>query len=70
MLRVRRGERAETRSVWRGLTSELGEVEIGACTITDVHGLPQTLLRVVSVENHAVKQDCDAFKNDLNQAAK
>jgi hypothetical protein len=47
----------------------LGEIEIGASAITDVHGLAKTLLGIVSVEDDSVQDDCDALDYDLNQTA-
>jgi hypothetical protein len=51
------------------LRAKLSEVKIGTGTVTDIHRLPETLLRVVSVENDGVKKDRDALKNDFNEAA-
>lgn len=46
----------------------MGEVEIGAGAIADVHGLAKALLGVVSVEDDAVEDNGDAFENNFNQA--
>jgi hypothetical protein len=51
------------------LRAKLSEVKIGTSTITDIHGLSETLLRVVSVENDGVKKNRDALENDFNEAA-
>ena len=48
---------------------ELSEVEIGASAVSDIHGLPETLLGIVSVEDDAIEEDCDAFKNDFDETA-
>ena len=61
MHRVGRGHGAEAGCVGSGLGAELGEVEIGAGAVTDVHGLAETLLGVVSIEDYAVKEDRDGF---------
>jgi hypothetical protein len=47
----------------------LSEVEIGTGAVTDVHRLAETLLGVVTVEDNAVKNDGDAFQDDLDEAA-
>jgi hypothetical protein len=51
------------------LRAELSEVEIGTSTVTDVHGLPETLLGVVSVEDDAIEDDGDALEDDFDQTA-
>lgn len=69
VLRVRWGERTEARGVGSGLRAQLGEVEIRAGAVTDVHGLAKTLLGVVSVEDDGVEEDGDALQDDFNEAA-
>jgi len=56
-------------SVGCGLRAQLSQVEIRTSPVTNIHGLPETLLGVVSVEDNAVKQDRDALKNDFDEAA-
>lgn len=60
---------AEAWSVGCGLRAELGEVEIGAGAVTDIHGLAQALFRVVSVEDDCVENDGDALEHNLNDTA-
>jgi hypothetical protein len=67
--RIGWGERPEAWGVGRGLGTELGEVKIGAGAVTDVHGLAQALLGVITVEDDGVEDDGDEFYNDLNNAA-
>jgi len=69
VLRVGRGERSEARCVRCGLRTQLSEVEIRSSAVSDVHGLSETLLRVVSVEDDTVKDDGDALEDDLNETA-
>ena len=66
---VRWGHGPEAWSVRGGLSAQLGEVQVGAGLVSHVHGLPEALLGVVPVEDDAVEDDCDGFKNDLDQAA-
>ena len=54
MHRVRGRHGAEAGSVRCRLGAELGEVEVGTGLISHVHGLPQALLRVISVEDDTV----------------
>jgi hypothetical protein len=60
---------SEARSVGCGLRAKLSEVKIGTSAVTDIHGLPETLLGVISVENDGVKQNRDAFENHFNKTA-
>jgi hypothetical protein len=69
VLRVRWGEWAEAGGVGSRLRAELSEVEIGSSAVTDVHGLPETLLRVVPVEYDSVQDDRNTLENDFNEAA-
>jgi hypothetical protein len=69
VLRVRWGEWAEAGGIGSRLRAELGEVEIGSSAVTDVHGLPETLLGVVPVEYDSVQDDCNTLENDFNEAA-
>jgi hypothetical protein len=50
-------------------TAKLSEVEIRTSMVTDIHGLPEALLGVVSVKDHRVKQDRDTLENNFNEAA-
>jgi hypothetical protein len=43
------------------LRTELSEVEIGTGAVADVHGLAETLLGVITVEDDAVKNDGDTL---------
>lgn len=52
-----------------GLRAELGEVEIGAGTVTDIHGLAKALLGVVSVEYDTIENDSNGFENDFDKTA-
>jgi hypothetical protein len=51
------------------LRAELCEVKIGAGAVSNVHGLSETLLRVVSVEDDSVEDNGDALENNLNETA-
>jgi len=62
-------EGPEPGSVGGGLRAKLSEVKVGAGAVTNVHGLAETLLRVVSVEHDAVKNDAYALENNLDDAA-
>jgi len=68
VLRVGWGHWSEAGSVGCGLRAKLSQVEVGTSAITDIHGLPETLLGVVSVENHGIKKDRDTLENDLDKA--
>jgi hypothetical protein len=59
---------SEAGSVGCGLGAKLREVEIRTSTVTDIHRLPEALLRVVSVKNYRVKQDHDTLENNFNKA--
>lgn len=63
-----RGAR-EARSVGSGLRAKLGEIEVGAGSVSDVHGLVQAALGVVSIEDDAVEQDADDLDDDLDDDA-
>jgi hypothetical protein len=60
---------SEAGSVGCGLGAKLREVEIRTSTVTDIHGLPEALLGIVSVKDHRVKQDRDILENNFNEAA-
>jgi hypothetical protein len=51
------------------LRPELGEIEVGTGLVSHVHGLPEALLGVVSVEDDGIEDDGDALENDLDQTA-
>lgn len=57
------------RCVRCALTPQLRQVEIGASTVTVVHALPELILGVEAIENHAVDRDGDKFHNDFDDAA-
>lgn len=59
----------EAWSVWCGLGAKLSEIEIGACSVADVHGLAELALAVETVENNGVYDDGDGFHNDFDDAA-
>lgn len=63
------GRAREARRVGGGLRAKLGEIEIGASSVSDVHGLVQAALGVVSVEDDAVEQDADDLDDDLDDDA-
>ena len=69
MLGVGGRERTEAWCVRGRLGAELGEIEIGAGAVADVHGFAEALFGVVSVEYYAVEDDGYAFKNYFDQAA-
>jgi hypothetical protein len=51
------------------LGAELSEVEVRASAVSDIHGLPETLLGVVSIEDNAVEDDGDTLEYDFDEAA-
>lgn len=59
----------EARRVGGGLRAKLGEIEVGTSSVSDVHGLVQTTLGVVSVKDDAVEQDADDLDDDLDDDA-
>ena len=59
----------EAGGVGRGLGAELGEVEICAGFIAEVHGLVEAAFGVESVEDDAVDGDCDDFDDDFDHGA-
>ena len=69
MLRVRWREWTKTGSVGCGLRAKLGKVKVRTGAITNIHGLAQALLGVVSVEYNAVKNNTDAFEDNLDKRA-
>lgn len=60
-----RGEGAEAGCVWGRLGAQLGEVQVGAGAVADVHGLAQLALGPVAVENDAIDHDGEEFDDDL-----
>lgn len=67
MLRVGWRHWSEAGSVRCGLGAKLREVEIRTSTVTDIHRLPEALLRIVSIKDHRVKQDRDTLENNFNK---
>lgn len=59
----------EARGVGRGLGAELGEVEVCAGFVAQVHGFVESAFGVESVEYDAVDGDCDDFDDDFDQGA-
>jgi hypothetical protein len=60
---------AEAGRVGSGLGAELSEVEIGTSAVTQIHGLEETSLGVVTVEDDAVKNDAEGLDDNLNDDA-
>ncbi len=58
----------EAWGVWCGLAAQLGEVEIRAGFVADVHGFAELALGVVAVEDYAVDGYCDGFDDDFDDA--
>jgi len=67
VLGIGRRHRTEAGSVGRGLGAQLGEVEVRAGAVTDVHGFAKALLGVVSVEDNTVEDDGDTFEDDFDE---
>lgn len=66
----RGGARAlKARGVGRGLGAELGEVEVGASAVAEVHGFVETALGVEAVEDDGVNGDGDDLDDDLDEGA-
>ena len=63
------GSLEEAGRVGRGLGAQLGEVEVRAGAVADVHGLVELALGAEPVENDAVKGDGDDFNDDLDEGA-
>ena len=59
----------EAGGVGRGLGAELGEVEVGARAVADVHGLVQAAFGEDAVGDDAVDGDGDDFDNDFDEGA-
>jgi hypothetical protein len=59
----------EARRVGSGLRAKLSEIEVGAGSVSGVHGLVEAALGVVSVKNDAVEQDADDLDHDLDDDA-
>lgn len=65
-----RGARAvEARGVGRGLGAELGEVEVGAGAVAEIHGFVEAPLGVEAVEDDGVDGDGDDLDGDLDDGA-
>ncbi len=66
----RGGARAvEARGVGRGLGAELGEVEVGAGAVAEVHGFVEAALGVEAVEDDGVDGNGDDLDDDLDDGA-
>ena len=59
----------EAWGVGRGLDAKLGEVEVGAGFVADVHGLVEAALGVEAVEDYGVDGDGDDFDGDFDEGA-
>ena len=59
----------ETRCIGRRLGAQLREVQVGAGTVTDVHGFMELTLRAQAVEDNGVEGDCNDFDNNFNEGA-
>jgi hypothetical protein len=68
MLRVGWRHWSEVGSVKCELGAKLREVEIRTSTVTDIYGLPEALLGIVSIKDYKVKQDRDILENNFNEA--
>ena len=69
-LRGRLGAKpAKARCVGRGLTAELGEVQVGASLVAVIHRLVKTALGPVAVKDDAVEGDADGFDDDFDDDA-
>jgi len=51
------------------LTPQLREVEIGASAVAVVHALPELVLGVEAVEDHAVDRDGDELDHNFDDTA-
>lgn len=60
---------SKTGGVGSGLAAELREIEIGAGTVSHIHGLEEAALGVVAVEDDAVEHDAEDLDDDLNDDA-
>ena len=59
----------EAGGVGRGLSAELGEVEVRARAVADVHGFVEATLREDAVGDDAVDGDGDDFDDDFDEGA-
>lgn len=59
----------EAGSVGSRLAAELGEVEVGSGAVSHIHGLEQTSLGVVTVEDDAVEENAEDLDHHLNDDA-
>ena len=57
------------RRVRGGLRAQLGEVEIAASPVAEIHGLAKPPLGPIAVEDDAVDDDGDDLDHDLDDAA-
>ena len=65
----RHGSLLESWRVGRRLSPELGEIEIRAGAVAEIHRLVKLSLRPVPVEDHPVKRDDNDFDHDFNDCA-
>jgi hypothetical protein len=63
------GGAREARRVGGGLRAKLSKVEVRASSVSDVHGLVQAALGVVSVKDDAIEQDADDLDDNLDDDA-
>lgn len=59
----------EARGVGRGLGAELGEVEVGAGAVAEVHRFVEAALGVEAVEDDGVDGDGDDLDGDFDDGA-
>ena len=59
----------EAGGVGRGLGAKLGEIEIRACAVADIHGLVEAALGVDTVGDNAIDGDGDDFDDDFDEGA-
>ena len=59
----------EAWSVGGGLRAQLGEVEVGAGFVADVHGFVEAAFGPVSVEDDGVDGYCEDFDDDFDDGA-
>ena len=67
--RGRHGGFGEAWGVWGRLAAQLGEVEVGAGAVAQVHGFVQLALGVEAVEDDGVDGDGDDFDDDFDDGA-
>lgn len=51
------------------LSAKLGKIEVGACSVADIHGLPELALGVEAVEDDCIDGDGYGFHNNFDDTA-